>query len=167
MQFPIKVNQSLTQLTNIKAISMNTLRRTFPLRVIFLTLLIACKDPKTSQEQITAAPENTPTIQPEADSIAKATDPILSDTIGLYKLNNAEARIYIIDMNRILSDIDKAIDENAPNRMPALLGKQRELQQKQLTIQSALPEADRTLFKIYVNKVADRLANIATRLENM
>jgi hypothetical protein len=146
---------------------MNTLKQTFTALMIFLTLFISCKDSKTSQEQITESPNDTTTNQPEVDSIATATDPVQSDTIGLYKLNNAQARTYIIEMNRILSDIDKAMDENAPDRMPALLGKQREFQQKQVAIQSALGEADRSLFKIYTNKVADRLLAIATRLEKM
>jgi hypothetical protein len=143
---------------------MNIIKSTFSALSLSVFVLLSCSRSKNTHDVTPEPPKDTAVTETEA---MPTPETALSDTIGLYKLTNAEARTYIVDMYGVLSDMDQAVSANAPARMPALLSKQRELQSKQVAVQSALSEADRTLFKIYVHKIADKLDALATKMESL
>jgi predicted transcriptional regulator len=144
---------------------MKTKKTLFPVVLIFSTFFISCKESKNSNEQITE--KDTIASRTVKDTIAIKTENVLSDTTGLYKLSNPEAKAYVVKMSEIIFEIEQAMNNNTPNKMPELMKKVNAHQRKQNTIQSSLSESDRILFKVYVNKIADKLDELGTKMSNM
>jgi hypothetical protein len=144
---------------------MKTKKTLFPVILIFSTFFISCKESKNSNEQITE--KDTIASRTETDTMAIKTENVLSDTTGVYKLSNPEAKAYVVKMSEIIFEIGQAMNNNTPNKMPELMKKVNEHQRKQNTIQSSLSESDRILFKVYVNKIADKLDELGTKMSNM
>jgi hypothetical protein len=144
---------------------MKTKRTLFPVILIISTFFISCKESKNSNEQITE--KDTIASRTETDTMMIKTENVLSDTTGVYKLSNPEAKAYVVKMSEVIFEIERAMDNNTPSKMPELMKKVKEHQKKQNTIQSLLSESDRILFKVYVNKIADKLDELATKMSNM
>jgi PBP1b-binding outer membrane lipoprotein LpoB len=145
--------------------------------VLSAMIFSACQPKESKEEQVAQYDEETvETVEEKAVEVAPlgTVDPglkpatVLTDTVGVYKLSDSEARAYVVEMNSILAGMETAIDENAPERFLKLMGQLRANQQgKQMQVQSKLSESDRTLFKTYMDKVADRLLALSDKLDKM
>ncbi|WP_018344344.1 hypothetical protein [Cytophaga aurantiaca] len=140
---------------------MNTFKKLIPALVIFIFVLISCNDTKKSQEETTEITKEV--IQ--TDPVATAEVPIVIDTTGIYKLNNAEAETYILGMDRVLSNINKSIDEDDVSKQFEFTREMEALQEKQIPIQSSFNKKDRALFDTYVQQILDRMAAILKRIK--
>lgn len=135
--------------------SISTLVASF---VIFSACLISCKEVKNNKQQIKETVRDTVPSMPVI---------VLEDTIGVYKINNPEAIAYVVKMNQILLDIEKAINNRNQARMLNLMGKLKENQRNQLQVQSKLTDEDRVLFNEYITKIADKIKDISNRLSDI
>jgi len=141
---------------------MKTLKTVFTAIVIYSTFFISCNKAKNNEEQATKSKKDTIEIKTEIK-----TEKFLNDTIGVYKINNTEAREYIVKMSELMLEIDKVMDKNNPSKMPGLMKEIGDNQKKQLKIQSKLSESDRNLFKSYNEKISKKLIEQGDRMSNM
>jgi PBP1b-binding outer membrane lipoprotein LpoB len=145
--------------------------------VLSAMFFAACQPKENKEEQVDQYDEET--VETTEEATVEVMPPgtvdaelkpgtVLTDTTGVHKLSDSEARAYVVEMNSILVGMETAIDENAPERFLKLMGQLRANQQgKQVQLQSKLSESDRTLFKMYMDKVADRLLALSDKLEKM
>jgi len=141
---------------------MKMMRIVFKAIVIYSLFFISCKETKNNKAQTTKSEKDTIVV----DTKVK-TNKVLNDTIGVYKLSNPDAKAYIVKMNEIIFEIEKAMANNTPNKMPELMKELNEKQKMQIKIQSGLSKSDEILFKNYVNEIGNKLIELGTKMNNM
>lgn len=142
---------------------MNTFKKIASAFVILSIVLISCNDTKQTQEETSGTAKEE--IQAAIDTVSMAEVPVMIDTTGLHKLNNDDAKAYIIGMDRIISNLNKAIDTDDAEKKAALSDELRTLQRTQIGIQSALNKADRALFETYTQQIINRMGAVLTRIK--
>jgi thiamine biosynthesis lipoprotein ApbE len=108
-----------------------------------------------------------PTQDVTETKIETKTVEVLNDTIGIHQITNSKAREWIVDMSKVIRDIERAMNNNNPSSMPSLMKLASENQRSQLTIQSNLSKSDRTLFNSYADKLSTKLIELGDRMSKM
>lgn len=139
---------------------MKTFKKILAAFIFLCTFFISCNDSGKFEEQI----DEKESIR--IDTVAPEEEPVLIDTIGVYKLNSEEARTYVIKMNRLLYEINKAIDEDDVNNKWKIAKEMKAVQSKQMAIRNTLSASDQALFKIYTGKIIERYREILTKIKN-